>query len=632
MKGKFRSMWRVGIALVLVLSLSLVMAAPVPAASPADTDVGFEFGIAAEGDAVVWDAVPAMGLPAAGLGNYSVKLSKNGTNGPTTYVEFIPVAGTTLSELEALTNDWSFWYHLQTEGVSPAGPQLELKFTSGTDFVDITIMAAQATYATEDTWEEVVLADDLISVGYFGSVVEFDAGAGQTLADAIDKVLTEDPDSADWELTRVRVELYEAEPARDCYIDDVTIDGVTYELEPIFLDAEYYSVGDTVTVTVPNFNVNDDPIRIDPVGAADLNYQVTVISDSDTGITVDLEETGANTGVFTGSFTTVGTLPAGEDELYVQDGDDIIVTYDAAWGEGIGAQSTPLTASVDDTAPTIVPVSPTDDEDTEIVDGATTDNRTPDISASYTDDTADIDVDSVEMFLNGEEVDADADGSGVTYTPEEELVDGSYEVRVNVEDNAGNEATKTWSFRIVSWLEGPESGTGDLDALDTVGVAVSGAGNGSITVGRYASNPEPDAPPTFTMIENGFFDVKVTGDVTGTQIVIKFADDNITADSVAYFWGDVEQEWIACSDQGTTADYLWVKVRTNTTPSIAELGGTPFAISGEEVPPEFDVYELYDADEDGVISKTEALTAVADYFDDVITKEQALLVIVEYMG
>ncbi len=46
----------------------------------------------------------------------------------------------------------------------------------------------------------------------------------------------------------------------------------------------------------------------------------------------------------------------------------------------------------------------------------------------------------------------------------------------------------------------------------------------------------------------------------------------------------------------------------------------------------FDVYELYDADEDGAISKTEALTAVADYFDSGITKAQALLVIVEYMG
>jgi len=41
---------------------------------------------------------------------------------------------------------------------------------------------------------------------------------------------------------------------------------------------------------------------------------------------------------------------------------------------------------------------------------------------------------------------------------------------------------------------------------------------------------------------------------------------------------------------------------------------------------------VYDADGDGVISKTEALTAVADYFDGERTKEQALLVIVEYMG
>ena len=40
----------------------------------------------------------------------------------------------------------------------------------------------------------------------------------------------------------------------------------------------------------------------------------------------------------------------------------------------------------------------------------------------------------------------------------------------------------------------------------------------------------------------------------------------------------------------------------------------------------------YDADGDGVIDKTEALTAVADYFSGGMTKAQALLVIVEYMG
>jgi len=40
----------------------------------------------------------------------------------------------------------------------------------------------------------------------------------------------------------------------------------------------------------------------------------------------------------------------------------------------------------------------------------------------------------------------------------------------------------------------------------------------------------------------------------------------------------------------------------------------------------------YDEDEDGVISKTEALTAIADCFDGAITKEQALEVIALYFG
>jgi len=41
---------------------------------------------------------------------------------------------------------------------------------------------------------------------------------------------------------------------------------------------------------------------------------------------------------------------------------------------------------------------------------------------------------------------------------------------------------------------------------------------------------------------------------------------------------------------------------------------------------------VYDVDKDGVISKTEALTAVVDYFDGLITKEQALEVIVLYFA
>jgi len=570
MKGKIPKILSVGLALALVLSLSLV-ATPVPAASPADTDVGYTLAEPGGSSAATWDDTEKK------FGSYSVKLVSDTGDSGDLHVEFIPAAGTTLSDLEALTNDWGFWYYF-TAAALANGPQLELKFTSGTDFVDITVMAAQHEHAVHDAWEEVVLADDLISVGYFGSVVGFEAGAGQTLAQAIDAVLTADPDCGDWELTLVQAEIYMAEAtARTCYIDDITIDGVTYELEPIFLDAEYYSVGDTVTVTVPNFAANTDPIRVNPVTAdpADTkkDWEVTVTSDSDpAGITVDLEETGINTGVFTGSFATTSTTPAGEDELYVQDGDTITVGYtsdEKNWGAKDSA-TTSIEAKVDDTAPTITVVSPKDGE--QIIE------TIPTIEASYADDpnVSGIDTDSVEMFFNGVDVtdDAVADGDNVTYTPEEELIDGSYEVTVNVSDNAGNEATETWSFRVVSWLEGPESVTDQdsLDALDTVGVAVSGAtgiagGEGDIIqVGRYASNPEPEAPPTFAMIEDGFFDVKVTGAEDATLIVIKFADDNITAESTAYVWDDLEGAWLECSDQGYNSvdEFLWVKVRDDT--------------------------------------------------------------------
>ena len=642
MKGKISSIGRVVIALALVLSLSLVMAAPVAADSPASTDVGFEFGIAGGGsDTVKWDAVPATGLPVGGLGNYSVWLHKDGSTGPTTYVEFTPVPGTTLSDLEALTNDWSFWYHL-VGTPSPAGPQLELKFTSGTDFVDITVMAAQASYATENAWEEVVLADDLIKVGYWGSVIAW--GEGPTLAEAIEDVLA-DPDfdvPGDWELTRVRAELYETAPTRDCHIDDITIDGTLYELEPIFLDALYYSVGDTVEVTVPNFAANTDSIRINPVaanyttGVLNDNWTVTATSDSDPGaaITVALEETGANTGVFTGSFATTNTVPVAEDEVYVEDGAVITVTYtpsDPWWGAGSTAVAPTITAEVDDTAPTIVIVSPDD--------GEQIDDPMPVISATYSDTptVSGIDQTSVEMLVDDVDVtDDDATtvtDAGVTYTPTEDLADGSHDVTVNVSDNAGNAATEvSWSFSIVSWFVDPVSGAGpDLDALDTVGVAVSDAtGATDITVGRYASNPEPGAPPTFSLIENGFFDVKVTGG-TATQIVIKFADPEITAETTACFWDDVEGAWLECSDQGYNSvdEFLWVKVRTDTTPNIAELGGTPFAIGAEEAPPEFDPM-VYDEDEDGVIEIGEVLNAISDYFATDITITEVLEVIALY--
>jgi len=175
----------------------------------------------------------------------SAKVVFTGTH---TYVEFTPASGTTLSDLEALSTAWGFWYHLNA---TAGGPQLELKFTSGTDFLDITFMTLQSG-VTINTLKEEVLSATSTTVGYYGTYAgsaAFNyAVANKTLADALAHLKTTgtglgaDQPARDaawlivagWELTNVRVELYaDVVAARDCYIDDVTIDGAIYNLEGV---------------------------------------------------------------------------------------------------------------------------------------------------------------------------------------------------------------------------------------------------------------------------------------------------------------------------------------------------------------------------------------------------------------
>lgn len=225
------------------------------------------------------------------------------------------------------------------------------------------------------------------------------------------------------------------------------------------------------------------------------------------------------------------------------------------------------------------------------------------------------------MFFDGVDVtdDAVAGSANVTYTPEEELVDGSYEVTVNVSDNAGNTATKSWSFRVVSWLVDPMDGE-DEDALETVGVAVFDADGAEILVGRFASNPEPDAPPPLFMIEDGFFDVQVTEAGGATEIVLIFAGPEITAETTAYVWSELQGEWLECSDQDYSVanEWLWVKVRADTTPNITDLGGTPFAISGEPVPDDILTYYRGYSGDAGVVETTDLLKAANDWSNAVV--------------
>lgn len=86
----------------------------------------------------------------------------------------------------------------------------------------------------------------------------------------------------------------------DVYIDDIEINGVIYDLEPMVTDIEYYNTGDTVGVTVYNGKLS---------GTIGIFVKSDTVGDGGE-ITIALTET--DTGVFIGSYTvTVDDLSAG---------------------------------------------------------------------------------------------------------------------------------------------------------------------------------------------------------------------------------------------------------------------------------------------------------------------------------
>jgi len=140
------------------------------------------------------------------------------------YVDIAPAAGYTgLDFSTAAATDFGFWYYQTAE--AGFGPQLELKFEEplgGPGYVEITLMLQGNT--TLDAWTWVDLGST------FGGIVTWD-GAPGTLQDLAAAQALMDTTYPTYELTRVRVELYDdPAPSRTCYIDDVTINGETYDL------------------------------------------------------------------------------------------------------------------------------------------------------------------------------------------------------------------------------------------------------------------------------------------------------------------------------------------------------------------------------------------------------------------
>jgi hypothetical protein len=106
----------------------------------------------------------------------------------------------------------------------------------------------------------------------------------------------------------------------------------------------------------------------------------------------------------------------------------------------------------------------------------------------------------------------------------------------------------------------------------------------TVSVSKYQYNPEGAAPTQYVTLGK-YVDVRAvnTGQVSSIEIRLYYTDaevGNVSGLVQGFFrllWWDGSL-WQECSHSGvdTSARYIWAKISANTTPSLAEMGGTPF--------------------------------------------------------
>ncbi|MFC1983654.1 right-handed parallel beta-helix repeat-containing protein [Chloroflexota bacterium] len=137
------------------------------------------------------------------------------------------------------------------------------------------------------------------------------------------------------------------------------------------------------------------------------------------------------------------------------------------------------------------------------------------------------------------------------------------------------------------------SGTVTVDAKDEAGTEVvkSGSGTPTITTFEYTDNPGGTTPSGFTALDK-YIDVYLddTTDVTEIEIRNYYTSAEVSGldeASLTLAWWD-GAAWVECSVSGaeypagepTYRGYIWAKIRTDTTPTLADLTGSAFMSMG----------------------------------------------------
>jgi hypothetical protein len=137
-----------------------------------------------------------------------------------------------------------------------------------------------------------------------------------------------------------------------------------------------------------------------------------------------------------------------------------------------------------------------------------------------------------------------------------------------------------------------------LNAMTEANTQVLVTGNATVTACRFASNPGADAPTGLNALGK-YIDVHIldVSNVTEVEIRLYYTAVEVTTAGIdegslqLRWWNGTA--WKPCSPSGVnttdTSDYsgfIWAKIGANTTPSLADLQGTPFGGFGSPPGPQ----------------------------------------------
>ncbi len=220
-------------------------------------------------------------------GTQSVKLSKAGSgNAGSTHFQMTPPAGITLAAWQVaidLDAGWYNFYHW-LQAIRANWVQMEFRFEDPNSdaWVEITAMPLQAALGVAAWVQQNLITTD---EGGYGGVGETGASffnfGPLTQLTGMEAAINGEGDvtnASDWILERVRLELWEPEPERACYVDTITVHNVAYTIEPggtapaMSLSSPFVEVGYTedgvniiYTADVADIEVEEETVTIDRV-------------------------------------------------------------------------------------------------------------------------------------------------------------------------------------------------------------------------------------------------------------------------------------------------------------------------------------------------------------------------------